>query len=174
MRASDDPMIVNSTPKLGAGLRRLPCALLLAACGSSSSAAREPTEVELATPIASGEAQARPLLVAASPDEPNQARQARGRAVTEEPCDSAGTLRSIHSDTPMHIDFVNRTSGWIDTYWISFDGRFIHYAELRPGDRYRQQTYVTHPWIALDRHERCFGVFVPHEAGVHVVEIGPD
>ena len=72
------------------------------------------------------------------------------------------------------VDFVNRTSGWIDTYWISFDGRFIHYAELPPGDRYRQQTYVTHPWIALDRDRQCRGVFVPREAGIHEVEIGPD
>lgn len=169
-------MLSNHVGRFALAPSSLLCAGLLSACSTPPNAGPTTTEVALApaiVPAPANQPTSRALIVAATEDA-SAPRDTAARGVTREPCASAGTLRSIHSDTPMHIDFVNHTSGWLDTYWISFDGRFVHYAELPPGERYRQQTYVTHPWIALDRDRQCRGVFVPHEAGVHVVEIGPD
>lgn len=167
-------MFVKTSPSLRFTLVGLLSLSLQPACGSASSAPREPAEVQLATPVASRAEHAPTLLVAVAPDEPSESEAERGRAVSMVPCDAASRSSSIHSATSLHLDFVNRTAGTISLHWIDFSGRLVHYADIRSGETHPQQTYVTHPWIALDRDGRCRGVFVPNGPGTHTVVIGAD
>lgn len=167
-------MFVQTSSSLPAFLVGLLTLALQAACGPASSAPREPAEVQLATPVASRAEHAPRLLVAVAPDEPSEWVTERSRAVSEVPCDAARRSSSIHSATSLHLDFVNRTAGTISLHWIDFSGRLVHYADIPSGETHPQQTYVTHPWIALDRDGRCRGVFVPNGPGTHTVVIGAD
>ncbi len=91
--------------------------------------------------------------------------------VTREPCSSESRLRSLTSDTSLSLDFQNGSPGPVTIHWLDFNGRRVHYADLEVGQSYRQQTYVTHPWIALDADGGCRGVFLPRAAGEHAVVI---
>jgi hypothetical protein len=162
-------MPAKTAPPPALALRSLFCTALLPACGAHSSVPPTSAEVELAAPFAPPPSA---LVVATAEDEPRPARMARGGAVSHEPCVAAARLRSIHSETSLHLDFVNRTAGAVSLHWIDFNGKLVHYIDIEAGETHHQQTYVTHPWIALDRDEQCRGVFVPNGPGVHTVLIG--
>ncbi len=37
---------------------------------------------------------------------------------------------------------------YVDVYWVDFNGKWIFYKKLFPGQSYSQQTYVGHQWVA--------------------------
>eukprot|EP00803_Ostreobium_quekettii_P006741 evm.model.scf_462.4 EVM.evm.TU.scf_462.4 scf_462:18879-19714(-) len=57
-----------------------------------------------------------------------------------------GLVRSLHSKVSTHVSFVNNLDVPVAILWLNYRGDEVLYATLRPGARYRQQTYVTHPW----------------------------
>ncbi len=85
----------------------------------------------------------------------------------------ADRLHAVTSDTSLYLDFQNDTDGTLSIDWIDFVGHRVHYADLAAGESYRQQTFVTHPWIVIDGDDQCRGVFIPHAAGIHGVVIPP-
>jgi len=64
-------------------------------------------------------------------------------------------LRSPTSQWPTAIRFVNETGAPIRLYWIDFRGERKFYADVRPGDSLRQETFVGHVWVVTDKDENC-------------------
>jgi TonB family protein len=58
--------------------------------------------------------------------------------------------RSLNSNIPVVIDFVNRSGRAVDVYWINYQGnRRLFKANLAPGAAFSEPTYVTHPWLIV-------------------------
>jgi VHL beta domain len=70
-------------------------------------------------------------------------------------------LKSFNSDTPARMVFINDSSRAIETYWIDFGGNPIFYASIGSGETLVQPTYLTHPWIIVDRTGQCIGTYMP-------------
>jgi len=84
-------------------------------------------------------------------------------------CAAAGQLRSIEGSSSTSINFVNQTSQSIRTYWLDYQGAPKYYRQLQPGERYSQQTYVSHPWMVTNLSGACLGVYMPDVAATDVV-----
>jgi hypothetical protein len=140
------------------------------ACGAAPPVA---PPIDVARPVAV--ASERPPLQVAGDGDPGHDDDERARiqgAVMQARCADERRLRSHESNTSLHIDYQNDRPRKVSLYWLDFDGRRVHYADLEPGQGYRQQTYVTHPWVAVDGDGRCRAVFVPQGGGEHAVVIG--
>ncbi len=76
-------------------------------------------------------------------------------------CPAPGSIRSARSNRRVVIDFTNNAGRRINLYWLDFNGQYKLYRTLVPGERYRQSTYMGHPWIAADRRGACWPVYYP-------------
>jgi hypothetical protein len=76
-------------------------------------------------------------------------------------CPEEGRLRSTDGRTSTYINFVNHTRQAIRTYWLNYEGHRQYYAEIQAGATYRQQTYLTHPWVVTDSSDNCLRVLMP-------------
>ncbi len=72
-------------------------------------------------------------------------------------CPVPGDLVSFNSDDRATIVFTNATGRPLQIYWLDFRGDRRFYRDLKPGESYRQSTYLTHPWIAVDPKGNCVG-----------------
>jgi hypothetical protein len=77
----------------------------------------------------------------------------------EASCPNEVALRSRYSTMPTEITFINDTGGTVRLYWINPEGERQLYAQLPTGQRVRQLTFVTHPWVVVDSEGRCLGVY---------------
>ncbi|GEM_PF-6368822 len=68
-------------------------------------------------------------------------------------------VRSISSETPVTITFLNATETPVEVYWIDFEGQEQHYGALEPGITWEQGTYETHAW-RFKKAGRVLGVYV--------------
>ncbi|MCI4063810.1 hypothetical protein MRQ36_14925 [Micromonospora sp. R77] len=59
-------------------------------------------------------------------------------------------LRSTGGGPETFIDFVNARAEAVIVDWLDYDGRRQQYAVLQPGQSYRQQTYLGHPWVVTN------------------------
>lgn len=59
-------------------------------------------------------------------------------------------MHSIHSREQSFVCFVNCTQRNVDVFWVDFQGRHIKYKTLARRERYKINTYVTHPWVFRD------------------------
>lgn len=144
--------------------------VLLTACAAGPKAT-PPVVVQIARPEPS-QAPVRPPLVIAEPGTPADPFSATQPSVVELPCAREKAQHSVVSEVSLQIDFENATDDWLALEWLNFDGKRVRYADLAPGQTYRQQTYVSHPWVAVDPTGRCRGLFLPRAPGVHTVLIG--
>ncbi|KZC10752.1 PREDICTED: von Hippel-Lindau disease tumor suppressor [Dufourea novaeangliae] len=60
-------------------------------------------------------------------------------------------LRSINNDHRSFVKFINKTVHSIVLYWIDYQGQAVSYGVLPPGDCLDIDTFVTHPWIFVDK-----------------------
>lgn len=88
-------------------------------------------------------------------------------------CGEAKTLKSLRSNEPVTIRFVNESGAVRIIQWINFDGALKEYAELQPGQELEQKTFITHPWIAAYQEGSCAQLFMPLE-GTTVARLVPD
>ncbi|XP_026669360.1 von Hippel-Lindau disease tumor suppressor [Ceratina calcarata] len=65
-------------------------------------------------------------------------------------------LRSINNAHRSYVKFVNKTLHHVVLYWIDYQGQAVGYGVLRPDDYRNIDTFVTHPWIFVDKdtHDR--------------------
>lgn len=90
-------------------------------------------------------------------------------------CPAPGSVRSVDSNRAAVIHFANSTGRPLEIYWLDFKGRRQFYRELQTGQDYRQPTYLTHPWIAVDRAGTCVdGVLKASHAGDNLMELFGD
>ena len=76
-------------------------------------------------------------------------------------CSSEDSLWSEEAVYGTYVEFVNETGVSVEIYWLDYDGRRVLYNRLSPGQKYLQQTFVTHPWMAVDSTGRCLGIYLP-------------
>lgn len=85
-------------------------------------------------------------------------------------CAGESGLRSIEDATLTEVIFFNQSPAPIRTYWLDYDGNRKFGSEIRPGDSYVQQTYVTHPWVVTRSSARaCLAIFQPEASPAIVV-----
>ena len=85
-------------------------------------------------------------------------------------CGQFGNLRSQESRTKVTVTFVNRTNAYRSVDWLDFNGRPVNYANLNPGETYRVDTYLTHPWMITDGPGNCVQMVLPRR-GQRVIDI---
>ncbi|XP_077283075.1 von Hippel-Lindau protein [Arctopsyche grandis] len=59
--------------------------------------------------------------------------------------------KSLDSEEPSHIRFVNCSYCSISIYWIDYNGKTQLYKKLEPLQFFDLNTYTTHPWIFKER-----------------------
>ena len=59
--------------------------------------------------------------------------------------------RSLHSTIGTPVRFINRSRSRVKVLWLDYQGEQVLYSTLEPlSGPYDVNTYVTHPWIALE------------------------
>jgi hypothetical protein len=76
-------------------------------------------------------------------------------------CEFESQLHSKEASISTYVNFVNRRDDVIRAYWINYQGERVFYAQLDPDRSYRQQTFVSHPWVITDRNNRCLSIYFP-------------
>ncbi|KAG1953130.1 von Hippel-Lindau-like protein [Pimephales promelas] len=56
-------------------------------------------------------------------------------------------LKSLNSNDPTFISFVNKSSRNAKAWWLNFSGKPVSYGDIKPGKTLKMNTYLTHPWI---------------------------
>lgn len=64
--------------------------------------------------------------------------------------ESLKSLRSLPSNRPLYIRFINCTKRSVEILWINFSGVRISYKTLLPYTYYDVDTYFNHAWIFRD------------------------
>lgn len=72
--------------------------------------------------------------------------------------------RSQTGDKAVKVSFKNETPRRLDFAWVNYDGRLTHYRTLQPGESFRQSTYESHPWAAVDSAGKIVGLVHPTTA----------
>ena len=62
------------------------------------------------------------------------------------------------------INFVNRTAGEVQLFWLSTEGERRSYGKLAAGQRHAQHTFVGHVWIVTDAKGDILAAFAGAEA----------
>jgi hypothetical protein len=141
--------------------------LALAAC--------HPASTPVAAPVVDAR-DARPMPIATdAPREPSRPPPdpEPADAIQRLPCSEERLLRSGPSERSLDIGFVNVGPDPVVMYWLGFDGARVAYARLAPQQAYRQQTYLTHPWLVSSPKGNCLAIFLPvREDGRLVVRVG--
>lgn len=76
------------------------------------------------------------------------------------PQDQAAGLRSRRWQKGTRISILNATSRELQAVWLDYRGRRKPYATIPPGERFRQETYDTHPWLVVDDTGKVLAVFI--------------
>jgi VHL beta domain/PAN domain len=90
-----------------------------------------------------------------------QKRASEEQSRTNLRCSEEAQLHSINAETSTYVTFVNRSDHPIKTYWLNYQGVRTFYNQLMPGQSYRQQTFVTHPWVITDARLNCISILIP-------------
>ena len=85
-------------------------------------------------------------------------------------CAGENSLRSTEEAKLTEVTFFNQSPTPIRTYWLDHQGNRVFGSEIRPGDSYVHQTYVTHPWLVTKSTARaCLAIYQPVAASAIVV-----
>lgn len=60
-------------------------------------------------------------------------------------------VKSLNSEEPSQVRFINNSRCSISIYWIDYDGKTQLYKKLEPYQFFNLNTYTTHPWIFKER-----------------------
>ena len=69
-------------------------------------------------------------------------------------------MRSLTSENPTEVRFVNNSAGSVRLYWLDFERHRQLYSTLGSGQSLTQPTYATHPWVVTDDNAVCLGTFL--------------
>ncbi len=67
-------------------------------------------------------------------------------------------VRSLNSDVPAAITFLNDSAQTVKIYWLGFKGERVFYQRLLPGETYAQETFLTHPWVVTDDKDNAWAL----------------
>jgi len=96
----------------------------------------------------------------------------RSSVLQAHPALEASDLRSLMGGESTYVIFVNTLDVATTIYWINFTGEKQHYYTLPPGESYRQQTFVHHPWLVCTGSEQSpLAVFHPlQKSGLALID----
>ncbi|WP_414624324.1 hypothetical protein [Calothrix sp. CCY 0018] len=80
-------------------------------------------------------------------------------AAQSQKCEAESVSISRTDKITTEITFINQRNVPVKTYWLDYSGKRKFYAQIQPGDKVVQQTYVTHPWVITDVSNNCL-VFI--------------
>lgn len=95
-----------------------------------------------------------------------------GARVANANCPGEESLRSKEGKISTAITFLNQGSVPVSIYWVDYQGNRKFYSKLEPGQRYRQQTFITHPWIVTSEGNDCLRMFMPQATEI-VAAVAP-
>jgi hypothetical protein len=78
----------------------------------------------------------------------------------ERSCRQERQLRSLNSNTPTKITFVNTSGMYRSVNWIDFKGQTQSYGGLNPGETKTFDTYATHVWVIATGPGDCLQIFI--------------
>jgi hypothetical protein len=85
-------------------------------------------------------------------------------------CAAESGLHAVDDKTVTEVTFFNQSPTPIRTYWLDEQGNRNFGSEIRPGDSYVQQTYVTRPWVVTKTAAKtCVAIFQPDAKSAIVV-----
>ncbi len=84
--------------------------------------------------------------------------------------------KALDGATDTHIVFTNKTSGDAQLYWLDEGAARHPYAKLKPGETFKQHTFVGHVWLAETPGGVVLGVYEGQadEAKIELVESPPE
>jgi len=97
------------------------------------------------------------------------------RDLTIQNCSLEPSLRSLHSQAPTFLRFINATSQPVIVYWLNYEGKRDpsegQKVTLNPGQSEGRSTYLTHPFLVTDASGKCLGIYLPTpEASLAVIK----
>eukprot|EP00854_Cymbomonas_tetramitiformis_P019145 gene19145-22890_t len=101
-----------------------------------------------------------------------RSRSALRRAVEDQMLsgiDKVDGVVSKATDMSRVIEFVNNSPRSISLFWVDFRGTEKEYIKLKPQEKQRLSTYVSHVWVIHTTHTRLIVLFSHHwlEATAH-------
>ncbi len=111
------------------------------------------------------------LAVAAGTISGPSAAAPTSSATTTNACAITQT-KSLEGKVRTNIRFVNKTSGAVKIYWLDYTGKRVLYKTLGAGASYVQQTWVTHPWVAINAAGACIGYVIAPRTEYVITEGG--
>ncbi len=90
-------------------------------------------------------------------------------AQNKHPAEQKG-LASINGYFSTSIRFVNNSNRSVKVYWLDYKGKRQLYNKLNTNRSYKQQTYLTHPWLITDIQDNALYIFFP-DAQPRTIEI---
>ncbi|MGF1458838.1 MAG: hypothetical protein ACFBSG_07405 [Leptolyngbyaceae cyanobacterium] len=97
-------------------------------------------------------------------------RPSRQRTSQRHPVEGKTGARSMYSDQPTLITFINCTAEIRKLYWLDYVGERKFYQRLLPGQSYQLKTFLTHPWLVADVDDYGLAVYYP-DADARMVEL---
>jgi hypothetical protein len=91
-------------------------------------------------------------------------------AARELACSEERKIRSLNSDVPAKVTFVNTSSTYRALHWIDESGNSKDYGGLNAGEKMTIDTFVTHPWVVTTGPGDCLQIFLP-VAGATTIEL---
>jgi len=76
-------------------------------------------------------------------------------------CKDQKKLRSLESRRSTYVTFRNLSADTVDVYWLDFSGKPVFYKSLENGEVFRQQTFVSHPWMISGTNKDCLQIVMP-------------
>jgi hypothetical protein len=76
-------------------------------------------------------------------------------------CNQRKTVRSLKSDIPTKITFVNKSGMYRALMWMDFDGQLKDYGGMNPDEQKTLDTFFTHPWMVVTGPGDCLQIFLP-------------
>lgn len=70
-------------------------------------------------------------------------------------CHRQGNIKSKNDNQAITVTFINNSNEHRSAFWIDYTGQPVHYFDLNPGQRQKQQTFVGHPWMFTDGPGNC-------------------
>jgi hypothetical protein len=71
-------------------------------------------------------------------------------------------MRSLNSNFPTNVSFVNLRNTPIHLWWLNFEGKRVSYGTVQPYGRQEMNTYETHPWVIVaEGSNQALGIWLP-------------
>jgi len=80
-------------------------------------------------------------------------------------------LKSPKDDVAVTITIRNTRQSTVHLHWIDYDGKRVHYGNIKAGAGFRKRTFEGHYWIILGEDKKPVGIYkTPRKDAVIVIE----